>query len=80
MRPTLQDVADYVNKHDYTVNASKFYHYYDRSNWQSRGIPIDNWQALLDSWQKHERAKPVEAPKEAPKVADKPKEAFYDTI
>lgn len=80
MRPTLQDISDYAQMTRSPVNATKFFRYYERSNWESRGMPIENWQALFDAWTKHERPKPPQPAPDVQTEKEKPKEAFYDVI
>lgn len=49
--PTLQEVSNYVKLKGYSVDAQKFYDYYNVSDWHdAQGRPVKNWKLKLVVW------------------------------
>lgn len=49
-RPTIEQVRAYVASSGLTVDADKFFYYYDSRGWQYGNTPIANWTSLIHSW------------------------------
>ena len=49
--PTLEEVKDYITKHNINISPQQFYGYYNYRNWRTqKGEPIKNWVACLTKW------------------------------
>jgi len=55
--PTLAEVEDYAAEIESSVDPERFYDYYSKRNWSSKGGPIADWKAVLKSWEKYEKPK-----------------------
>ena len=64
--PTLEEITQYVNVHKYRMSAQKFYDYYKRRNWKTRGgvSIVGQWKGFVDNWAKNEFA-PKQQPQQA---------------
>ncbi len=49
-RPTIEQVRAYIASSSLTVDADKFFYYYDSRGWQCGNTPIANWTSLIQSW------------------------------
>lgn len=50
--PTLEEVQQYVRERNSTVDAKKFFDYYNAGNWKdSKGNPVKNWKQKLITWE-----------------------------
>jgi len=50
--PTLQEVKDYCQSRNNSVNAKKFFDYYDAGNWKdAKGNQVKNWKQKLLTWE-----------------------------
>ena len=55
--PTLKEVEAYIRERGSTVNAEKFFSYYDCSAWKdARGNPVKNWKQKLITWEGRQNA------------------------
>ena len=51
LRPTLEEIEDYISDKDLNVDAQKFYEYFDAGDWlDSKGKPVRNWKQKLITW------------------------------
>lgn len=58
--PTLADVEKYVKERNSTVDAKKFYDYYNTGNWKdAKGNPVKNWKQKLITWEGREKGNKV---------------------
>ena len=57
--PTLDEVFDYCREMSLSIDAQRFYDYYEAIGWQRNGQPIVNWKAVARNWQASERVQPV---------------------
>lgn len=58
--PTLADVEKYVKERNSTVDAKKFYEYYNTGNWKdAKGNPVKNWKQKLITWEGREKGNKV---------------------
>ena len=64
--PTREEVREYVEKNNYSVDPDYFYDYYESDNWMkgnsrnNKKEPMKNWKQTLISWNKREQgSKPV---------------------
>lgn len=51
LRPTLEEIEDYISDKNLNVDAQKFYEYFDAGDWlDSKGKPVRNWKQKLITW------------------------------
>lgn len=55
--PTMEEVATYFEKNNFTMSPERFYTYNEKRHWAVDGEPIKDWKALAESWQKTQRNK-----------------------
>ena len=51
--PTLEQVKEFANKYNLSVNPDKFWNYYEGCHWLVSGTPVSNWKSLLCVWAKN---------------------------
>lgn len=65
-KPTLEDVIDYIESCQLTVNPRRFFTYYSERDWRTvNGNPI-NWRMKLEEWDFDEKRKVKETAAAAP--------------
>lgn len=52
--PTLQEVQEYITLKDFNVDPERFFNYYSAKGWKLGNTPIDNWQILVNEWERKE--------------------------
>lgn len=58
IRPTLEDVKNYVSEKGLKVDPEYFYEYYDGQGWvDTKGNPVKNWKLRAQTWSKRESAR-----------------------
>ncbi|MBQ0113377.1 MAG: hypothetical protein KBT03_09630 [Bacteroidales bacterium] len=62
IKPTLEEVENYIKEKKLSVDAKRFYDYYEAGGWKdSRGNKVKNWkQKMLANWVKEEPQKQKE--------------------
>ena len=51
--PTLDDVRAYCLERNNTVDAEKFFDYYETNGWvQGKGKPVKDWKACVRTWER----------------------------
>lgn len=54
LRPSIEDVEAYVKEKNLSVDAQKFFDYFEASEWvDSMGKPVRNWKQKLITWSKN---------------------------
>ena len=63
--PTLEEVKEYAQSRNSSVDPVKFYEYFCAGNWiDSKGAPVRNWRQKLITWEgRGKRGLPSDAPK-----------------
>jgi len=56
-KPTLEELKAYITENGYTVNAEKFYAYYEANGWMTGKTKMQDWQASVQYWQTNESKK-----------------------
>lgn len=52
-KPTLDEVREYCQQRNNSIDAERFYAYYEANGWvQGRGKPIKSWKAAIITWEK----------------------------
>lgn len=66
--PTLQDVIDYVNEKNYSIDPVYFFSFYNEADWvDSKGDKVKNWKQKLITWANIDKKQP-EQPQRTRKV------------
>lgn len=55
-KPTLEEVEEYCISRDSTVDAKRFYDYYEVADWDG----VKNWKQKLITWESHQPKKKVD--------------------
>ena len=55
-KPTLEEVVAYCKERNNTVDANRFYDYYETDNWKD----VKNWKKKLITWEMHQPKKKKE--------------------
>ena len=56
IKPTLEEVQEYVNEKKLSVNAKQFFDYFETGNWiDSKGNKVKNWKQKLLTWNSHQK-------------------------
>lgn len=54
LRPSLEEIASYIEEKGFNVDAQMFYDYFDASEWvDSKGNPVRNWKHKIITWSKN---------------------------
>ena len=56
MKPTLEEIAEYVKEQGLQakVSPTRFYDYYNKQDFLYRGLPMD-WKAKVQEWAKTQK-------------------------
>ena len=64
-KPTLSEVREYIKEKHYSVDAVKFYEYYEAGDWHdAKGKPVKNWKQRLVTWNGRQQNDSYSKPKE----------------
>lgn len=55
-KPTIQDIKSYVEENGYSVDAEKFYYFYDSKNWMVGKNKMKKWESALMTWERGNKA------------------------
>lgn len=59
--PTLEEIEAYRREKNLSVDARKFFDYYDAGGWKDgKGQPVRNWKQKLLTWEKYDSGKPAQ--------------------
>ena len=50
-KPTVEDIAAYATEIDKTMNAQRFYDFYESKGWTVGSQPMHDWKACVRSWE-----------------------------
>ena len=54
--PSLDEVKSYIQEKHYSVDASKFYDYYEEMGWcDIKGNPVKNWKGKIVTWESRDK-------------------------
>ena len=55
MKPTVEEIREYINDKGYTVDADQFFNYYESVGWRVGGkSAMKDWKAAVRTWQQKE--------------------------
>ena len=52
VKPTIEEVSDYITEKGYHVDAENFINYYESKGWLVGKSPMKNWKAAVKTWEK----------------------------
>lgn len=58
IKPTVDEVKEFVQKHGYTINPQAFVDFYEMKGWMVGKNKMKDWQAAVRTWQQREGSKP----------------------
>ena len=58
IKPTIGEIEAYIDAKGYTVDAHKFFDYYESNGWKVGRSPMRNWQAAIRNWSRNDYSKP----------------------
>ena len=54
LRPTLEEVKAYIDEKGYSVDAKKFFNYFDEGEWiDGKGQPVRSWKQKIITWEQN---------------------------
>ena len=56
-KPTIQEIEEYCQSRGNTVNAQRFFDYYESNGWKVGKNPMKDWKAAVRTWEGKEGAK-----------------------
>ena len=57
-RPKLEEIVDYISEKKLSVDANKFFEYFEAGNWiDAKGNRVKNWKQKLLTWDSHSSKK-----------------------
>jgi len=58
-KPTIADIDAYIKEKGYSVNATRFFDYYESNGWKVGRNSMKDWKACVRTWQSKEKQKQV---------------------
>ena len=56
VKPTLEEIQDYIKQKDLKVDGKQFYDYFETGNWvDSKGNKVKNWKQKLLTWNSYKK-------------------------
>lgn len=52
IKPSIQEVKDYILSSSYSVDAERFYNYYEANGWKVGRNAMKDWKAAVRTWQR----------------------------
>lgn len=52
-KPNIEEINDYCKKRNNSVDAVKFFNYYESNGWKIGKNPMKNWEAAVRTWEKN---------------------------
>lgn len=49
--PLLDEVRNYISEKGYSIDAERFFKFYESKNWFIHGDKMSSWQASIDTWE-----------------------------
>lgn len=54
-KPTVEQLQEYINQKEYTIDAQEFYNYYENNDWFCGKVPMRNWKNAVYAWNKNQK-------------------------
>ncbi len=78
IKPSVQDIKEYCLERKNTVNALKFFDFYESKGWKVGKTPMKDWKACVRTWEATEEKPQEPEPQPSKYEAIKRKAGFYD--
>lgn len=52
IKPSIEQIQEYINERQCDINASKFYDYYESVGWKVGNKPMKDWKACVRTWER----------------------------
>lgn len=56
-KPTISDIKDYCWEKGYSIDAERFFDYYESNGWKVGRSPMKDWKAAVRNWARQENEK-----------------------
>lgn len=53
VKPTIEEIIDYVNERHSSVDANMFFDFYESNGWKVGKNPMKDWKASLRTWERN---------------------------
>lgn len=60
LKPTIQQLQDFISEKKYSVNAETFFNYYEANGWKVGKNSMKDWKAAVRTWQSKEKTQKPE--------------------
>lgn len=50
-KPSIEEIKEYINEKNYSVNPVKFFNYYESNGWKVGKNPMKCWKSAISNWQ-----------------------------
>lgn len=60
VKPTLEEVAEYISSRNTNVDANRFWNYYESNGWKVGKNPMKDWKACVRTWERNSKDTPRE--------------------
>ena len=57
VKPTIEELQAYIFENGYSVEAERFYDYYEANGWYAGNRKMKDWKATVRNWDRRERAR-----------------------
>jgi hypothetical protein len=75
-KPTMEQLESYINENGFSVDAGRFFDFYESNGWKVGRSAMKNWQATARNWNRENQKGSGTSSKKAG-VSDKPRNYVY---
>lgn len=54
-KPTILEIKEYCKERNNSVNAERFYHFYEAKNWYIGKNKMKNWKSAINTWEQSDK-------------------------
>lgn len=76
--PSLDEISAYISEKGYSVDAERFFNFYESKGWMVGKTKMKKWKAAVANWEKDEKEKSSGKKERATPQPGKPIERNYD--
>lgn len=69
IKPTIVEIEEFCKKHNYQVDAERFFNYYESKGWVVGKSPMKDWKSAVRTWVSNQKSS---QPSSTPQVAHAP--------
>jgi hypothetical protein len=70
IKPTLDELKEYCNNNNYTIDINYFYDYYESKGWMIGKDKMKDWKATIRNWVRREHNNKPKVTKQEYKGSD----------